>query len=218
MLPAAGIDRMGGRRTVLAMLFAAVLLPVPGGETIRAQVASWAPIVGANDPVYAVRPPIPGQPDYWQSIRFIDARMKYLDPSSGFFVSSAGEMCFRTFPNHVHVIYDGYYSDWCLYPQAVSSVQAVTMQIGDSNQLVLWCGHSYPQCVRRQGYPFFPALILYSIADSVTVPTAAYLEQRTVLLNLIYLMGGNLMGGNLVPNAPIPLAGGSVPVMTVEEK
>jgi hypothetical protein len=200
------------RYAVFAIQLAAVLSTVPGDETMRAEVADWTPTAGVNSPVFAVREPLPGQLGYLQAVRFIDDRMKYLEPLSAFFVSPAGELCFRTFPNGIHIIYDGYYSDWCLYPQAVSSVQAITMQIGNPSELVIWCGHSYPQCVRRYGYPVFPGPIC-SVTDSVTVPTSAYLDQRAILLNLIYLMGGNA-----VPDIPIPLTAWSAPLTVVEER
>jgi len=197
-------------RCAALILLATYVLTVPRVETLQAEAVAWPQPTGANSIVFALREPIPGQLSYLQSIRVVDDRMKYLDPLSAFFVSAAGELCFRTFPNYTHVIYDGYYSDWCLYPQAISSVQAITMQIGNPNELVLWCGHAYPQCVRRQGYPVFPGPI-YSVTNSVTVPTTAYFDQRAVLLNLIYLMGGSV-----VPDTPIPLTAWGAPVITVE--
>ena len=47
--------------------------------------------------------------------------------------------------------------------------------------------------------------------DSVTVPTTAYFDQRAVLLNLLYLMGGNA-----VSDIPIPLTAWSAPATVVE--
>jgi hypothetical protein len=200
---------MTERRAAFAILLAMLVLTVMGAEPLRAR-AAWPETAAANSVVFAVRAPLPGHLDYLQAIRSIDDRMKYLDPLSAFFVSPAGELCFRTFPAYVHDIYDSHYSDRCLYPQAVSSIQALTRQIAEPDELILWCGHDFPQCVRGQGYPVFPGLV-HSAANSVTVPTAAYLHQRAVLLNLIYLMGGNA-----VPDTPVPLLVWTPPPMIVE--
>ena len=203
---------MTGRCAILVTLLAIFVSTVSGTEKLQAEIVAWPQTAGANSTVFAVRKPLPGQLSYLQAIRFIDDRMKYLDPLSAFFVSSAGELCFRTFPRYIHVIYDGYYSDWCLHPQAVSSIQTITNQIANPNGLVLWCIYSYPQCVRGYGYPVFPGPV-YSVANSVTVPTISYLEQRIALLNLIYLMGGNV-----VPEISISRSAWSAPTMTVEER
>jgi hypothetical protein len=181
---------MTGRYAALAILLATFVSTALTAETPRAGAVAWLQMIGANSDVFALRVPLPGQLNYSQAIRFIDDRMKYLDPLSAFFVSPAGELCFRTFPSYVHVIYDSYYSDWCLYPQAISSIQTVTREIAHPNELVLWCSYAFPQCVSEHGYPVFPG-VAHSVANSVTVPTTAYLDQRAVLLNLIYLMGGN---------------------------
>jgi hypothetical protein len=188
---------MRARCAVLVMLvFTALVSTLLAAEAPLADIVARPQPQPANADAFAVREPLPGQLGYLQAIRFIDDRMKYFDPRSAFFVSPAGELCFRTSPNHLHFIYEDYHSDWCVYPQVVSSVQAITNSITNINELVLWCAYAFPQCVREHGYPFFPGP-RYSISDSVEVPTAAFRDQRVVLLNLIYLMGGNA-----VPDIP----------------
>src|SRR3954453_11397334 len=85
--PEFGEYRMRGSSAVLVIPLAAVLSMVPGVETMRAEAAVWAQTAGINSTGFAVREPLPGQLGYLQAIRFIDYRMKYLDPLSAFFVS-----------------------------------------------------------------------------------------------------------------------------------
>jgi hypothetical protein len=59
-----------------------------------------------NSPAFARRDPLPGRPNYLQTIKYIDDGMRYVDPLTQFFVSPAGEMCFRTKPNYPQVIYE----------------------------------------------------------------------------------------------------------------
>jgi hypothetical protein len=43
------------RYAACALQLAAVLTAVPGGDTMRAEVADWTPTAGVNSPVFAVR-------------------------------------------------------------------------------------------------------------------------------------------------------------------
>src|SRR5213080_48359 len=70
-----------------------------------------------NSPAFAVRIPAPGRPGYLQTIKFVDDGMRYVDRDSQFFISPAGEMCFRVRPNYPEIIYYAAYRNWCTYPQ-----------------------------------------------------------------------------------------------------
>ena len=159
--------------SVMALLptvvYAEALLPGFVIETVPAPI---------NSPVFAVRGALPGQPSFSQTVKYIDDGMRYIDPESAFFISPAGEMCFRTRPHYPTIYYDTYYRNWCVYPQSVERVEA---GVGlTSNEVRLWCMHAYPQCVHT----------FYEIADSISAPTMDYRQERAALENLIYLMGG----------------------------
>lgn len=180
---------MRARCAVLAMVGTAAVQAAAVAETAQAGFIAAPVPLPVNSVVFAVRDSLPGWLSYLQAIEFINDRMKYRDPLSAFFVSSADELCFRTFPSGLYAIYDGYYSDWCMYPQAVSSIQTITNTVTNQNELILSCGYAFPQCVRQHGYPVFPGYV-YSAANSVAVPTTAYREQAVVLRDLIYVMKG----------------------------
>jgi len=61
-----------------------------------------------NSPAFAVRPPLPGQPGYLDTIRFIDNGVKYIDPFAEFFVSFDGQMCFRGLVNRQQAVFENY--------------------------------------------------------------------------------------------------------------
>jgi hypothetical protein len=90
-----------------------------------------------NSPAFARRDPLPGRPNYLQTIKYIDDGMRYVDPLTQFFVSPAGEMCFRTKPNYPQVIYEFRYRIWCIYPQTVDRVEAVSNDITRINEVHL---------------------------------------------------------------------------------
>src|SRR6266496_243034 len=138
---------------------------------------------GANSPAFARRDPLPGRPDYLQTIKYIDDGMRYIDPLTQFFVSAAGEMCFRTKPNYPQVIYETRYRIWCIYPQMVDRVEAVTNDITRINEVHVWCLRAYPQCAHSLNEPGW-------IANSISASTVDYRKERDALEDLVDLMGG----------------------------
>src|SRR5437879_5024987 len=84
-----------------ALCAAAVLLP-----TACVPAVPYGQEPAINSPAFAVRIPAPGRPGYLQTIKFVDDGMRYVDRDSQFFISPAGEMCFRIRPNYPEIIYD----------------------------------------------------------------------------------------------------------------
>jgi hypothetical protein len=138
---------------------------------------------GANSPAFARRGPLPGRPDYLQTIKYIDDGMRYIDPLTQFFISPAGEMCFRTKPNYPQVIYETRYRIWCIHPQTVDRVDAVTNDITRINEVHVWCQRAYPQCAHSLNEPGW-------IANSIAASTVDYRKERDALEDLVDLMGG----------------------------
>jgi hypothetical protein len=141
------------------------------------------PPAGVNSPAFATRGPLPGRPDYLQTIKYIDDGMRYVDPLTQFFVSPVGELCFRTKPNYPQVIYETRYRTWCMYPQTVDRVEAVSNDITRINEVHLWCRRAYPQCAHGLTEPGW-------IANSISASTLDYRKERDALEDLIDLMGG----------------------------
>jgi hypothetical protein len=167
--------RAGWAAAVLLMMFAPTML---FGEALPEFTTAGQP-APINSLAFARRDPLPGQPGYLQTVKYIDDGMRYLDPWSHFFISPLGEMCFRTRPNYPTIYYDRYYRNWCIYPQSVDRVEA---GVGFTfNEVRVWCMHAYPQCAHS----------FYEIANSISAPTIEYRQERAALENLIYLMGGN---------------------------
>ena len=75
-----------------------------------------------NSLVFEKRPPLPGQPGYLETIKYIDDGMKYIDPSSEFFVSFYGDMCFRGLVNRQLATFETYTNYWCINPQVVNNI------------------------------------------------------------------------------------------------
>jgi hypothetical protein len=173
-------------RSAAAALFAA-LLAAFAPATVHGQAlpagffAAPAPAAPINSPVFAIRAPLPGQLGYLTTIKFIDDGMRYVDPLTQFYISPAGEMCFRTRPDYPTIIYDNFYRDWCIFPQTVDRVEAVTNPT--FNEVRLWCMRAYPQCAR--------SLPDGRIGNSISAPTLDYRQERLALENLVHMMGGN---------------------------
>jgi hypothetical protein len=167
-------------RAILALLASVMALAptvVYGQVPLPGFVIEFEP-EPINSPAFAVRATLPGQPGYLETVNYIDTGMRYIDPESRFFISAAGEMCFRTRPRYPTIYYDIYYRNWCVYPQSVERVEA---GVGlTANEVRLWCMHVYPECVHT----------FNEIASSVSAPTIDYRQEREALENLIYLMGG----------------------------
>ena len=154
-----------------------------------------------NSPAFARRGPLPGRPDYLLTIKYIDDGMRYVDPLTHFFISPAGEMCFRTKPNYPQVIYATRYRTWCMYPQTVDHVEAVTNDITRINEVHLWCRRAYPQCAHGLSEPGW-------IANRIYASTVDYRQERDALENLIYLMGGEI---KFSPPPGAEVGGGALP-------
>ena len=171
--------RAGWVAAVLLMLCAPMALH---GETLPAWYAPALQPEPINSPAFARRSPLPGQLGYLQTIKYIDDGMRYVDPLGRFFISPAGEMCFRIIPNYPTIIYDSFYRDWCIFPQLVDRVDAATNPT--FNEVRLWCMRAYPQCAHSLGETG-------RIANSISAATIDYRQERAALENLIYMMGGN---------------------------
>lgn len=148
-------------------------------------VPSVAPI---NSPVFARWAPLPGQPGYLQSIAYIETRIRYVDPSAGFFVSPAGEICVRTRPSSVTSIYEDTYRTWCVYPHLVHQVEPTVNSVANLNGVRLWCAHDFPHCAYSVSEPGQTANSIYAAAID-------HRQVRTALANLIFMMSGALAGG-----------------------
>lgn len=178
------------RMAALAVLLVLLTAFVPIAARGQAIQAGFHP-TPIDSVAFATRQPLPGQLAYLQAIRYIDDGMRYIDPHSRFFVSPAGEICFRVFPNSPTIIYDNHHSDWCMYPQHVARVEAMANKITNTNEVRLWCARPFPQCARRIDHPN-PLGDGGWVANTISAATLDYREQRAALQNLIYLMGGNI--------------------------
>ena len=151
-----------------------------------------------NSPAFEKRAPLPGQMGYLQTIKYIDDGMKYVDPSSEFFVSYNGDMCFRGLVNRNLATFETYENYWCMNPLAVNNVDLLQDDITNINAVRLWCAHAAPQCARRLGYPNYldtnPG-----IANSISVQIIPYQPERAALEHLVYLMGGNVRQAGALP-------------------
>jgi hypothetical protein len=142
---------------------------------------------------FAVRPALPGQPGYLETIRYIDSGVRYIDPSAEFFISYDGRMCFRGLVNRQQAVFENYQSYWCMYPAQISSVEALQDDVSYVNMVRLWCALEAPQCAYRFGYPNFLDESGW-FGNSITVQTVPYRQQRDAIERLIYLMGGPVRG------------------------
>jgi len=143
-----------------------------------------------NSLAFERRPPLPGQPGYPETIKYVDDGLRYIAPNAGFFVSAAGEMCFQgsIIPGVTPILSPRYY--WCMSPLEVSSVDALENDTSYVNDVRLWCRHASPQCAHKIAYPnmFDNA----TVADSITAETIPYKQERAAIEYLIYLMGGSV--------------------------
>jgi hypothetical protein len=143
-----------------------------------------------NSQAFEKRPPLPGQPNYLETIAYINDGMHYISPDAGFFVSNLGAMCFLgvIVPGNPPVYIPPNY--WCINPLSVDRVEAINNNISYINQVRLWCRLAVPQCVEKAAYPTWPDYP--GIANSLTVETVPFLRQRDAIEYLVYLMGGTV--------------------------
>jgi hypothetical protein len=144
-----------------------------------------------NSVAFEKRAALPGQPGYLETIKYIDDGMKYIDPSSEFFVSSDGQMCFRGLVNRQMATFETYGNYWCINPLAVNNVDALQNNVTNVNTVRLWCARAAPQCARRIGYPNYLDTSP-GIANSILVEVTPYQPARAALEHLVYLMGGSV--------------------------
>jgi hypothetical protein len=151
-----------------------------------------------NSLAFARRPPLPGKPNYLETIRYINDKVKYIDPSAEFFISFDGQMCFRGLVNRREAFFENYQNYWCMRPTQVNNVEALENNISYVNTVRLWCSVDAPQCAHRFGYPNFLDESGW-MTNSITAQTVAYRQQRDEIEYLVYLMGGRAGGGKSSP-------------------
>ena len=137
---------------------------------------------------FATRKPLPGQPGYLETIRFIDNGVHYVSAGAGFFVSADGDMCFQGLTNPGAILWVNYRNYWCINPKSVSAVDALNNDITSVNMVRLWCRHADPQCAHKIGYANM--LDTQWIANSIIAETVPVRQQQAAIEHLIYLMGG----------------------------
>ena len=159
---------------------------------IMASLAACVPPLPppVNSLAYARRPPLPGQPGYLETIKYIDDGVKYIAANADFLISGTGEMCFLgpVTPGVTPELLPQYY--WCMSPLDVSRVDALENNTSYVNRVRLWCRHSSPQCAHKVTYPNqFDSML---VANSITAETIPFERQREAVEYLVYLMGGNI--------------------------
>jgi hypothetical protein len=146
-----------------------------------------------NSDAFAKRQPLPGQRGYFETIRFIDSGVKYIDPSAEFFISPDGQMCFRGLVNRQLLEFENYQNYWCINPEFINNVEELQNSTTSVNRVRMWCILEAPQCARRVGWPNFLDESPW-ISNSISAETRPSKEQRAAIEHLIYLMGGNVRG------------------------
>ena len=148
------------------------------------------PAPPVNSLAFQRRAPLPGQPGYLETIKFIDDGVHYISPPANFFVSNTGDMCFlgALTPGETPQYFPPSY--WCMSPFAVSRVEAIDNNISYINQVRVWCAHANPQCAYKTGYPNM--LDNRWVANSITAETVPVEREREALEYLVYLMGGSV--------------------------
>jgi hypothetical protein len=149
-----------------------------------------APAPPVDSPSFAKRPPLPGQPGYLETIKYIADGLHYASAGATFFVSAEGEMCFQGLPDSTMNPYVPYQNYWCIGPASVASVDAVENDLTYADGVRLWCRRSAPQCAHKVGYPNM--LDLNWVANSITAEAVSYRQEQAAIRHLIYLMGGDL--------------------------
>lgn len=166
----------------IAMLLLAGTLAPPAGAQ-RAWFGFRRPPPPVNSPAFALRPPPPGRPGYRETIGYIDDGLKYIDPTSGFFVSADGRMCFVGVLNAQQTVFEVRRFPWCVAPAALAAIEAAENDVTYVPQLRLWCRHAAPQCFQERGR-------FYRTADSIAVEIIPSRREKEAVEYLVYLMGG----------------------------
>ena len=147
-----------------------------------------------NSAAFAVRPPLPGRPGYFETIKYIDDGVKYIDPYAEFFISFDGEMCFRGLVNRRNAVFENYQNYWCIPPSAVNNVEAIENNVSYVNTRFAYGARSEPRnAPAASGFRTFSIQSNW-IGNSVSAQTVPFKGQRGAIEYLIYLMGGNAAG------------------------
>lgn len=156
-----------------------------------------------DSPIFARRAPLPGQPGYLETIKYVDDGLRYIAPGARFLVSADGEMCFlgSIVPGVRLELLPEHY--WCMSPFDVSTVDALENDTSYVNRVRLWCRHSSPQCARKIAYP--DQFDDMTVANSITAETIPFRRERDAIAYLVYLMGGNIGPNEAEAGGPIPL-------------
>jgi hypothetical protein len=143
-----------------------------------------------NSLAFARRPPLPGQPGYLETIKYIYDGVHSVSPTAGFLVSNIGDLCFQG------AIVPGYPEEaipdnfWCINPYNIGRVDAVANDVSYIDQVRLWCRLDAAQCAYKVGYPNIMDHLW--AANSIAAETAPFLRQRDAIEYLIYLMGADV--------------------------
>ncbi len=143
----------------------------------------------AGGAAVAYPPPPPGYPSYFQTIKYIDDGMQYVDRRTAFFVRPDGGMCFRGAVDTQNQ-YTFYYTDWCI---PADSVREVT-DLGHDT-LRLYCKHSTPRCAWEIAYwPVIGNTIAYygGTANTITIRITPPDQEKAALEHLVHLLGSSL--------------------------
>jgi hypothetical protein len=169
------------------------------GAALATMVAACAPPPAPplNSPAYAVRAPLPGQPGYLETIKFIDDGINYIALGSGFFVAANGEMCFTGPVNMKLNRLINFQNYWCISPRNVETVEQLNNDVTHVNEVRLWCRHASPQCAHLVAYPNMLDDVWQ--ADSITAEIVPSTPEQAAIAHLIYLMGGSANAPGLPP-------------------
>ena len=91
--------------------------------SLAACVPPPTPTPPINSLAFQKRPPLPGRPGYLETIKYIGDGLHYILPNSDFYVSVAGDLCFRgvitpdVTPAYIPANF------WCMSPFAVGRVE-----------------------------------------------------------------------------------------------
>ncbi|HTV46359.1 MAG TPA: hypothetical protein VMF05_13695 [Stellaceae bacterium] len=131
--------------------------------------------------------------------------MRYAVADTGFFISSAGEMCFlgSVIPGVTLELAPRNY--WCMSPLDVGSVDALENDMSYVNQVRLWCRQSSPQCAHKIAYP--DQFDNSRVANSIAAETYPFRREQAAIVYLVYLMGGAAGSGTSPPVIGPPVIG-----------
>ena len=194
--------RLEGRKALIQPLLLVLVL--------LCQACKPLPTGLANQPGFEKRPPPPGQPGWFETIKFVNDGVQYLQPWGSFVVSPLGDLCFRGALEVTIRRLANYRNYWCMPPRAVAAVEALDDDVTHIPMVRLWCRHDAPYCAFRvNGFPWYGS---YPLADTITVQMVPYRREKAAVEHLVYMMGGQpapsvgsgLDSGRLFSSVPGP--------------